>query len=411
MKMFDFKFMAGAAIASLLVFTACGGDDDNTGNGDDGDELTELKGEITKSVTLKQGKNYPLTGGLHVKSGATLTIEQGVIITAKDDDIVDYILIEQGAKIEAQGTAAKPIIMTSERKEAGAWGGLHICGNASTNLGTAGRSEIGDAPYGGSTDADNSGTLRYIRLEYTGYAFSEQKEANGVTFYGVGNGTTVEYLQAYKGSDDGFEWFGGTTNAKYLVVTSCSDDSFDWTEGWRGNAQFLVAYQEAQSTLGYDCDCLIEADNNGTNAAATPVSCPTLANLTLIGNSSTTGTRGIRLRAGTQAKIYNALVKGKTNCLTTETPETEQSLVSGASKLEFIHIESGVTTAASTYSEALFTANANNNAINQTLTFTDKYIGTVAGGKNMPQVNSFFSAADYKGAVQANSDWTSGWTL
>ena len=409
MKRVDFKFMAGAVIASLLVFTACSKDDD-PGNGEE-NELTELKGETTSNITLKQGKTYTLTGGFHVKSGATLTIEAGVTVIAKDDDVVDYILIEQGAKIDAQGTATTPIIMTSGKKEAGAWGGLHICGYAPTNIGAAGKSEIGDAAYGGNNAADNSGILRYIRLEYTGYAFSEEKEANGVTFYGVGNGTKVEYLQAYKGSDDGFEWFGGTVDAKYLVSTDCSDDSFDWTEGWSGRAQFLVACQGAETSIGYDCDALIEADNNGTNAAATPVSHPTLANLTLIGNSSTVNKRGIRLRAGTQVSIYNALVTGKANCLTTETSETEQALVNNTSVLNHIHLASGVSTSSNGYTQELFTQSANNNAINQTLTFTSKYIGTVTGGKDMTQVNAFFSAANYKGAVQTNSDWTLGWTL
>lgn len=192
--------------------------------------------------------------------------------------------------------------MTSEKKEAGAWGGLHICGYAHTNNGS-GKSEIGNAPYGGNNDADNSGTLKYIRLEYTGYAFDEEHEANGVSFYGVGNGTTVEHLQAYQGSDDGFEFFGGSVNVKYMVVTSCSDDSFDWTEGWNGKAQFLVAYQEGESSLGYACDCLMECDNNGTNNAATPVAHPTIANATLIGNGG--DAQGVRLRAGTQVELYN----------------------------------------------------------------------------------------------------------
>ncbi|HBG53269.1 MAG TPA: hypothetical protein DDW70_03525, partial [Rikenellaceae bacterium] len=168
-----------------------------------------------------------------VKPGVTFTIEPGVIIVAKDDDVVDYILVEQGGKIDARGTAANPVVMTSERKEAGAWGGVHICGLAPINVtGTTSKSEIGDALYGGSNVADNSGTLSYIRVEYTGYAFSEEKEANGFTFYGVGNGTVVDHLQSYKGSDDGFEWFGGTVNVKYLVATDNGDDSFDWTEGW-----------------------------------------------------------------------------------------------------------------------------------------------------------------------------------
>ena len=97
--------------------------------------------------------------------------------------------------------------------------------------------------------------MRYVRVEYTGFAFDEEHEANGITFYCVGNGTTVEYCQAYRGSDDGFEWFGGSVNVKYLVSTDCSDDSFDWTEGWNGKAQFLVAYQSPKDELGYDCDC------------------------------------------------------------------------------------------------------------------------------------------------------------
>ena len=118
------------------------------------------------------------------------------------------------------------------------------------------------------------------------FAFDEEHEANGVSFYGVGNGTTVEYLQAYKGSDDGFEFFGGSVNVRYMVVTSCSDDSFDWTEGWNGKGQFLVAFQEAETTLGYDCDCLMECDSNGNNAAATPVAHPVLSNVTLVGNGS-----------------------------------------------------------------------------------------------------------------------------
>lgn len=407
--MLDFKRMTWAVIASLFLFASCS-DDNTTGGGEEEGDPIEITGEISENTVLKKENEYSLTGGLHIKSGTTLTIEAGTKIIAKDDDVVDYILIEQGAKINAQGTADNPIIMTSEKKEAGAWGGLHICGYAPTNIGTTGKSEIGDANYGGNDPADNSGILRYIRLEYTGYAFSEEKEANGVTFYGVGNGTEVEYLQAYKGSDDGFEWFGGTVDAKYLIATDCSDDSFDWTEGWCGRGQFFVAYQGAQSSIGYDCDCLTEADSNGKNFAAAPVACPTLANLTLIGNSSETNKRGIRLRAGTQAKIYNTLVKGKANCLTTETTETEESLVDGNSILDFVYLESGVKVSEGIYSEALFTGNANN-AIDQTMTFTGNYVGTVAGGKNMPEVNSFFDAADYKGAVQKDSDWTRGWTL
>lgn len=412
----NWKFAAMTLVAGMALFTtACSSDNDpaaNTGNGNtegNGNGTEEsyvLDKDITENVTLETGKNYTLNGGIHVKAGATLTIQPGVTITAKHDGTVDYILVEQGAKIDAQGTASQPIVMTSEKKEAGAWGGLHICGYAHTNNGS-GSSEIGNAPYGGNNDADNSGTLKYIRLEYTGYAFDEEHEANGVSFYGVGNGTTVEHLQAYKGSDDGFEFFGGSVNVKYLVATSCSDDSFDWTEGWNGKAQFLVAYQEGETSLGYACDCLMECDNNGTNFAATPVAHPVIANATLIGNGGEA--HGVRLRAGTEVELYNTIITGKGKALTVETDETENALKNGTSKLEYVAIAGELSSKQGIYTNADF-VQATGNLDNQTFTWNNKYVGTLDGGKDL-SADSFFTSTDYKGAVKSGEDWTEGWTL
>lgn len=404
----NWKFATMALIAGISLFaTSCSSDEDPVNNpGDGGEDTYVLDSDITENVTLETGKTYTLNGGVHVKSGATLTIQPGVTIVAQHDETVDYILIEQGAKIDAQGTAAQPIVMTSEKKEAGAWGGLHICGYAHTNNGS-GKSEIGNAPYGGNNDADNSGTLKYIRLEYTGYAFDEEHEANGVSFYGVGNGTTVEHLQAYQGSDDGFEFFGGSVNVKYMVVTSCSDDSFDWTEGWNGKAQFLVAYQEGESSLGYACDCLMECDNNGTNNAATPVAHPTIANATLIGNGG--DAQGVRLRAGTQVELYNTIITGKGKPLTVETNETENALKDGTSKLEYVAISGELSSKQGIYTNADF-AQATGNLTNQEFSWTGKYVGTLDGGKDL-SADSFFTKTDYKGAVKSGDDWTSGWTL
>lgn len=401
----NWKFATMALIAGVSLFaTSCSSDEDPVNNpGDGGEDTYVLDSDITENVTLETGKTYTLNGGVHVKSGATLTIQPGVTIVAQHDETVDYILIEQGAKIDAQGTAAQPIVMTSEKKEAGAWGGLHICGYAHTNNGS-GKSEIGNAPYGGNNDADNSGTLKYIRLEYTGYAFDEEHEANGVSFYGVGNGTTVEHLQAYQGSDDGFEFFGGSVNVKYMVVTSCSDDSFDWTEGWNGKAQFLVAYQEGESSLGYACDCLMECDNNGTNNAATPVAHPTIANVTLIGNGG--DAQGVRLRAGTQVELYNTIITGKGKPLTVETNETENALKDGTSKLEYVAISGELSSKQGIYTNADF-AQATGNLTNQEFSWTGKYVGTLDGGKDL-SADSFFTKTDYKGAVKSGDDWTSG---
>ena len=343
MRTSNWKFMTMALAASMTLFTACT-DNNEPGNGDGGeDNKYELTKDIESDTELETGKTYTLSGGIHVKNGATLKIPAGVTIIAKHDDVVDYILIEQGAKIDAQGTASNPIVMTSEKKEPGAWGGIHICGKAHTNAeGGKGSSEIGGAVYGGNDDADNSGKLQYVRVEYTGYAFDEEHEANGITFYGVGNGTIVDHCQAYKGSDDGFEFFGGSVNVSNMVVVSCSDDSFDWTEGWNGKGTDLVAYQEPKATLGYDCDCLIEADNNENDNAASPISHPTLKNLILAGNGESK--QGIRLRRGTQVHIDNAKVCGKGQPLAIESALTNSALKNGTSLLANMTISAELTT-------------------------------------------------------------------
>ena len=367
MKATKWKSYSLALIAGMSVLTACSSDDnnDNGGNGNNGngneiENGTTLKGTITSDVTLTAGSTYKLSGEYIVEDGATLNIEAGVKIISIYDDIVDYILVKQGGKINAVGTSSAPIVMTSEKEEPGAWGGIHICGKAHTNAeGGKGSSEIGGATYGGNDDADNSGTLKYVRVEYSGYAFDSEHEANGITFYGVGNGTTVEYCQAYKGSDDGFEFFGGSVNVSNLVSVSCSDDSFDWTEGWNGTATNLVAYQEADETLGYDCDCLIEADNNENNYAATPVAHPVLKNLILVGNNSAAGNRGIRLRRGTQVEIDGAKVCGKKNAVTLESEETENALLAGTSKLANMTVDSELRSEKNIYTNDNFVSAGN----------------------------------------------------
>lgn len=353
------KLFSMALLAGMTLFAACS-NDETSNNGDNGiADGTTLSGTITEDVTLKSGNTYKLSGAYTVEEGATLNIEPGVKLIAVYDDNVDYILIKQGAKINAKGTADAPIIMTSEKKEAGAWGGIHICGRAHTNAeGGKGSSEIGGAEYGGNDDKDNSGTLQYVRLEYTGYAFDEEHEANGISFYGVGSGTTVDHCVAYKGSDDGFEFFGGSVNVSNMVVISCSDDSFDWTEGWNGTGTDLVAYQEAESTLGYDCDCLIEADNNENNYQATPIAHPTLKNLILVGNGGSK--QGVRLRRGTQVTLDNAQICGKGKALTVESTETETALTDGTSSITNTTISNDVDSEKGIYTNDVFTTGTGN---------------------------------------------------
>ena len=370
--------------ASMTAFTACSDDDEN-GSGGSTSAPSLLSGYVTSDMTLEAGKSYTLSGALQVKAPATLTIEPGVTITAVYDEQVDYILIEKGAKIDAQGTAEQPIVMTSEQHEDGAWGGLHICGNAPINSGS-GVSEIGNASYGGDDPADNSGTLKYVRLEYTGYAFDADHESNGISFYGVGSGTQVSYVQAYMGADDGLEFFGGTVNVDHCVVVDCTDDSYDWTEGWSGTGRYLVAYQTDPT-----CDCLIEADNSENNPMLSPISHPVLSNLTLVGNNGNEP-NGVLLRRGTQVEISNAQITGKTNAVRVESAETETALANGTSKLTNVAISGELSSENGTYTNAAFVAAGN--LANQTFSFTDGYVGMTDG----------------RGAVEASNMWMSGWT-
>ena len=345
-------------IVAILTCAMVACDRNKPGNGNNVQNGSTLSGTLTSDVTLSKGNTYYLSGEYIVPDGITLNIEEGVTIISVYDDVVDYILVKQGGKINAVGTADAPIVMTSEKEEPGAWGGIHICGYARTNAeGGTGSSEIGGAPYGGTDDNDNSGRLSYVRVEYTGYAFDEEHEANGITFYAVGSGTQVDHCEAYKGSDDGFEWFGGAVNVSYMVSKNCSDDSFDWTEGWSGSANYLVAYQENSETLGYDCDCLIEADNNENNYVATPTSHPIITNATLVGNGGSK--QGIRLRRGTQAVISNVIVCGKGLPLSVESSETEQALVDGISSIKNTTISAEVKSEKGIYTNDTFVADGN----------------------------------------------------
>ena len=185
-----------------------------------------------------------------------------------------------------------------------------IAGSAPINV--SGTPEIEGIPgsiYGGSNPSDNSGEIQYVRVEYAGHLFTPTSELNGIAFFGVGNGTTVDHVQVTMNKDDCIEMFGGTVNMKYMIGTWCRDDSFDWTEGWSGKAQFVVASQRAD-----EADRGIEADNNATNLEALPRSHPVIYNMTLVGDPYTTygveSTQGMILRVGTAGDIRNVIVTG-----------------------------------------------------------------------------------------------------
>ena len=375
-------FIAASMIASLA---SC-----EKENGKETEIDTELGGRVTENMTLVSGTTYELVSSLQVVAPATLTIEPGVTVVSQDNGEINYILIEQGAKIIAEGTEDSPIVMTAEKKSAGAWGGLHICGNAHTNAGEGTMSEIGGTPYGGSNDADNSGSLKYLRIEYSGLALDSEHEANGISLYGVGNGTEISYIHVVDGSDDGIEFFGGSVNIDHCIVENCTDDSFDWTEGWNGTAEYIIAYQSVA-----ECDCLMECDNNGDNNDAAPVAHPTIRYATFIGNNSTDNKRGLRFREGTFVNLEYALVCGKPSPVTLETPQTVASFDNGESSIRNTVIAGELVNEEGTgFDNAAFLAGEGNSAdADLASKFSNKFVGKVG----------------QSGAADSSDDWTA-WT-
>lgn len=270
-----------------------------------------LTGEIKDGhVTLTDG-TYKLTGKLIVGPGAKLTIKAGVKIEATELEsgqfqAVRYIAVSQGGQIFVEGTSSNPVIMTAANQKPGSWGGLVICGKAPINKGTTATAEVSELTYGGSEANDNSGSIKYLRIEYSGYSYNADKEFNGLSMFGVGKGTTIDYVQIHEGSDDGFEWFGGTVDAKHLVVTNfhaeVGDDLFDWTEGWNGLGENWYGKRTNNGNRG------IEADNNSNNHTAAPISNPTIKNLTLIGNNAGSENQAMKLRVGTKANFDNVVL-------------------------------------------------------------------------------------------------------
>lgn len=349
---------------------------------------TVISGDITADETwsyLDANGNvaiYTLAGGVHVKDGVTLTIEAGVNVVSDPNEAVAYLLVEQGGKIMAEGTSTDPIVFTSgaATPARGDWGGIIICGSAPINKGTTATAEVGDVLYGGTASTDDSGILQYVRVEYTGNAINTEKEHNGFTFNGVGSGTTLSYLQAYMGGDDGFEFFGGTVDADHLVSTGSKDDCFDWTYGWTGAGSYWIAEQASD-----EGDRGIEADNQGGANGSTPFSNPTLTNITLVGRGVSAGKVGMKLREGTKGDISNVTIDGFEDGIQVEHDQTVSNAADGSLDLSNIKITNG------------------------TLDFVIKSAGLAAGDSSSAVTN--VGGAIGSSATGAGDSWTTNWTV
>ena len=306
-------------------------------------QLIEISGDITSDMTLTNNRTYKLVGFVRVQPPATLNIQQGTLIVG-DNVSQGTLIIKPGAKINANGTEQAPIVFTSEFALAGSpssptygdWGGIILLGNAKINVpgGTAAIEGPGDS-YGGNDDEDNSGVMRFVRIEYPGIAFSLNNEINGLTFGGVGRGTTIEHIQVSYSGDDSYEWFGGCVNAKYLIAFRGWDDDFDTDFGYTGKLQYLVSFRDPaiadqSSSNGF------ESDNDGSGTMNNPITSPTWWNVSLIGPLETTSTtinslykRGMHLRRSSRNKISNAIIMGWPTGIRLDGQNTIQAAIDG----------------------------------------------------------------------------------
>jgi len=277
----------------------------------------DISANITQDTTWTADKVYSLKKYIFVQGG-TLTIEAGTKVIGNDGSA---LVITRNAKLNAVGTADKPIVFTSAKepgqRKASDWGGVIMLGKAKLNVPDQfiegfptgdERLKYGGGQYGGDDDTHDCGKLKYARIEFAGYELAEDNELNGLSVGACGSKTEIDYLQIHKGADDGVEMFGGTANLKHLLITQPDDDGLDYDLGYSGKVQFLVVQQNDKvGNRG------IEASGNKSNNTATPRSVPEIWNASFIGSNraaATTGTKqeGLVFNTGAGVKLNNAIV-------------------------------------------------------------------------------------------------------
>ncbi|MCF8361672.1 MAG: hypothetical protein K9G70_03525, partial [Prolixibacteraceae bacterium] len=257
-------------------------------------EVEELLGNVTGDVTLDASKAYRLTGSYIVQDGASLTIPAGTKIHADAGGTEVYIAVLVGGQIFINGTTDSPVVMASDFGSPGDWGGLTICGKATTSAGVDAEAEVGGFIYGGTEDNDNSGSIENLVIKGTGAQINSESQYNGVSLYAVGSGTTIENIAIINGADDGIEFFGGSVSVTNIYLENNEDDAVDWTEGWNGSVTntYISHTIEGFSTA-------FEADKVNNN--------PQFENVTAI---STVGGTALQFKKESGATITNLYLEG-----------------------------------------------------------------------------------------------------
>jgi hypothetical protein len=318
-----------------------------------------VTGVIAANTTWTKNNVYLIQGPVYVDSLVTLTIEAGTVVRGDATFVISSLIVQRGGTLIANGTPCNPIVFTSSKaigaRVAGDWGGITILGRGLTNQGTNVNVEgIGAteprARYGGTNNADNSGSLKYVRIEYAGYALTPGNELNSLTFGGVGSGTTIDYIQTSFGNDDSYEWFGGAVNCKHLVAYRGLDDDFDTDFGYSGLVQFGLAIKDpaVSDVTATSTSEGFESDNNNFNNpvfGGTPITNAKFYNITQIGayrcgtnaggitNPTAVGNghrRGARIRRNSSISIFNSILMNNFNGLNIEDAPTLANYTAGS---------------------------------------------------------------------------------
>lgn len=398
--------------------------------------LCVVSGTITEDTTFTADKQWLLRGGVFIgddKAETVLTVEPGTTVYG-ENATGGMLVVRRGSKIVAEGTAQEPIVFTSSKapgsRARGDWGGLILNGRAPINNCAADEGGVceqfgegGTGFFGGDDPDDDSGILKYVRVEFAGTLISPDNELNGIAFQAVGRGTEIDFVQVHMNADDGVEFFGGTAEWKHVLVTGVGDDSLDWTDGWNGKGQYFVAQQYEDSG-----DNGIEGDNNGENNDATPRSRPQLANLTLIGSpNSAASDFGALLREGTAGELHAAVFTG-----------FNAACLSMAQASTLAQVDAGSLTIASSMVDCAtpFESDDDNGEI-ATVDVADWFAAGVGNAEGEPGLeapfdaaapdfrpragspaatgasapsDAFFDAVPFRGGVDPSDDWTAGWT-